>query len=359
MSMCGVIGFDHYLNGTVTQSYINTKVVVPLAAGGTKVLDLFTAGSGLTLGYGIATEPMEGKQAFKMTVTAGVGEANTYGAAGIRVPLEDSTLPRTGTWVFGCWLGSSASRGFATARALTGLVSYGSTNQAINLANNTFSYVEVMVEWSTSKIYIYQDGVLVATWTILAAGNVPVVIGATRYNTSAVTNSWNWAGIGNGDYCYFRDVYFAINPTGDANPVSRLGKCRVLPHPVASITGNRWGTSLASGDMVASLNTKLDNTQTPVVTSSPFNDVATARFGALTPPVNYSNPLFMQVDYAVTMDNGAGVKFVHQAGGNTAVTETLTAGATTHFVERGIPSGGTITQSTITALDIKMNSVPG
>lgn len=358
MSMCGVIGFDHYLSGTVTQSYINTKMVVPLAAGGTKVMDLFTVGSGLTLAYGIATEPMEGKQAFKMTVTAGINDQNTYGAAGLRIPMDDSTLPRTGTWVFGCWLGSSVTRGFAAARGQAGLVSYGTTNQAVNLANNTASYVEVVVTWATSQITVYQDGVLVATWTILASNAVPVVIGATRYATSA-TGSWNWAGIGNGDYCYFRDVYFAINPTGDANPVSRLGKCRVLPHPVASISGNRWGTSLPSGDMVASLNTKLDNTLAPVVTSSPFNEVATARFGALTPPVNYSNPLFMQVDYAVTMDTGAGVKFVHQAGSNAAVTESLTAGTVTHFVERGIPSGGTITQSTITALDIKMNSIPG
>ena len=359
MSMCGVIGFDHYLNGTVTQSYINTKVVVPLAAGGTKVLDLFTPGFALTLKYDIATEPLEGKQAFKMTVVSGIGTTNVYNPAGIKLPMEDSTLPRTGTWVLGCWLGSCVTRTSAGTYDKAGLVSYGTDYQTVNLANNTFAYIEVVVSWAASKIYIYQDGVLVATWGILASNNVPVVIGATRYVSNTGTNGYNFTGIGNGDYCYFRDVYFAINPTDDVNPVSRLGKCRVLAHPVASITGNRWGTSLPSGDMVASLNTKLDNTQNPVVTSSQFNDVATARFAALSPPSNYSDPLFMQVDYAVTMDTGAGVKFVHQAGNNAAVTETLTAGVTTHFVERGIPSGGTITQSTITGLDIKMNSVPG
>lgn len=364
MGMCGVIGFDQYLSGNVTQSYLNTKVQVPLAAGGSKVIDLFTPGTRLGLSYAIATDPIENRQAFKMTVTSGIGEhpADYYWtAAGIQMPLGDTTLPKTGTWVLGCWVGSSVTRNAAGARSVTGYVSYGSGLQACSLPNNTGGYMEVVLNWATGVADVYLDGALQASWPgFTTSTTTPIVIGATRWSVSA-NGGWNWAAIGNGDYCYFRDIYFAINPTGDSNPTVRLGKSRVVAHPVASIVGNRWGTTLPSGDKVVSLNTPIDGKLTPVVNSSALNDVATVKFASITPPGNYSDPLFMQVDYSVTMDTGAGVKFVHKAGTNVAVTETLVAGTMNQYVEPGLTATSTtpITQDDIAGLEVKINSIPG
>lgn len=364
MSMCGVVGFDHYLSGNITQSYLNTKVQVPLAAGGTKVIDLFTPGTRLTLAYAIAPDPIENRQALKMTVVSGIGRLPTdfpWSPAGIQMPIGDSTLPRTGTWVLGCWIGSSVTRTPNGADALVGYVSYGSAQQTASLANNTGGYLEIVLNWGTGNVDIYLDGVLQTTWSGFSTSmTTPIVIGVTRYATGA-TNGYNWTAVGNGDYMYFRDIYFAINPTGDTNPVSRLGKSRVVAHPVASIQGNRWGTTLPSGDKVASLNTPIDGKLTPVVNSSALNDVATVKFASITPPGNYSDPLFMQVDYSVTMDTGAGVKFVHKAGTNAAVTETLVAGTMNQYVEPGLTATATtpITQDAIAALEVKINSIPG
>lgn len=360
MGMSGVIGFDQYLSGNVTQSYLNTKVLAPLAAGGNKVVDLFNPGGRLVLSHAIATDPIENRQAMKMTVVSGVGNhpsTDPYAPAGIQMPFGDNTLPKTGTWVLGCWVGSSATRSSLGANGLAGYVSYGTGVSACNPGNNTGVYIEIVMTWATGTATVYMDGVLQATWTgITTASLTPIVIGVTRWSGPG---GWNWTAIGNGDYCYFRDIYFAINPTGDANPVPRLGKSRVIAHPVDSIVGTRWGTTLPSGDKAASANTPLDSTLLPVVTSSPLNDVGIVKFAPLTMPGNYSDPLFLQVDYAVTMDAGAGVKFVHQAGANAALTESLTAGSVTHFVERGLEYGNAYDQAAIAALQVKINSIPG